>query len=111
MKTLHFEGASDDTFGETHEFRDDYDNCASGRPIRYLVSAGSESLLVVGQYCPEPATGWLIGVARADEDDDRPLPSWPMRIEHGERPYTPRLVIEAPDGVVIRCLEREDDDE
>jgi hypothetical protein len=103
---LHFEGGSDDTFGEYNTLSDDYDNCASGKPIRWLVTApDGESLIVFGQFCPNPAMGWMIGVARADEDDDTALPKWPMRFERGEREYSPRLVIEAPDGVKIRCLE------
>ncbi len=37
MPILRFEGYSDDTFGEVAHFKDDYDNCASGKPIEYLV--------------------------------------------------------------------------
>jgi hypothetical protein len=100
MKTLRFEGFSDDTFGELTT-REDYDNCASGDPIVFLVSSSEGSLLVTGQYCPGDATGWQISIARADEDDDTPIPAWPMRIEHAERSYSPRLVIEAPDDVTV----------
>lgn len=103
MKLLMFEGGSDDTFGEYNVFKDDHDNCANGKPIRFLVSSPTEgSVLVVGQYCPGPATGWQIGVARADEDDDTPLPPWPMRFTEGDRPYSPRLVIEAPDDATMK---------
>lgn len=105
MKLLHFEGASDDTFGEYKSLNDDWDNCASGEPIEWLVTSGEESLIVFGQYCPNSATGWMIGVARANEDDDTHLPDWPMRFERGRREYSPRLVIEAPDDVAMRCLQ------
>lgn len=37
MPILRFEGYSDDTFGEVAHFKDDYDNCASGKQIEYLV--------------------------------------------------------------------------
>jgi hypothetical protein len=37
-KTLRFEGFSDDTFGELTT-REDYDNCASGEPITFLVKS------------------------------------------------------------------------
>lgn len=102
MKILHFEGCSDDTFGEYNLTNDDYDNCASGKPIKWLVTAGGKSILVVGHYCPAPATGWVIGVGRVQDDDNEGMPAWPMRIEEGDRPYSPRLVIDVPDDVVIR---------
>ena len=75
MPVLKFEGYSDDTFGEYAHTSDDFDNCASGSPIVYKVSANNESLLVVGQHCPDTATGWMIGIARADEDNDKPIPA------------------------------------
>jgi hypothetical protein len=105
---LRFEGSSDDTFGMTHHSRaDDYDNCGSGKPIEWLLTApNGESMLVVGQYCPGAATGWLIGVARAGDDDDEPMPAWPMRIEHGAREYSPALLIDVPAGTTTRCLQR-----
>jgi hypothetical protein len=108
-KTLRFEGFSDDTFGELTT-REDYDNCASGEPITFLVKSSEGELMVQGQYCPGPATGWLIGIARHDEDDDKPIPAWPMHFEHAEREYSPRLVIEAPDDVTVSHYVPNDDD-
>lgn len=110
MITLRFEGHSDDTFGEVAHFKDDYDNCASGDPITYLVKLPAErgGVLVTGQYCrPGFDVCWQISVASYDPlHDDLPLPDWPMRIERGDRHYSPALVIEAPDGVTISCIER-----
>lgn len=102
-KTLRFEGYSDDTFGEYGATKEDYDNCASGEPIIFKVSSKSakDGLFVVGHYCPGPCTGWMIGLARLDDDDDRHLPDWPMRFERGERAYTPTLVIDAPDDATV----------
>jgi hypothetical protein len=37
MPTLRFEGYSDDTFGEYAHTNNDYDNCASGESIEFLV--------------------------------------------------------------------------
>lgn len=109
MKTLRFEDYSDDTFGEYGVTNEDYDNAASGKPIAFLVSASEGSMVVVGQYCPGPCGGWLIGVASHDPDcDDTPLPPWPMRIERGERPYTPSLLIECPDDVTVTHIETEE---
>jgi hypothetical protein len=55
MKTLRFEGYSDDTFGEYAVTRDDYDNCASGEPVEFLITAPSlpeAGMVVTGQHCP-----------------------------------------------------------
>lgn len=107
MKTLMFEGSSDDTFGyavkDTPSEGDDHDNCANGTPIQWRIYSPSQdvAMLVVGHYCPGAATGWLIGVARIDEDDDKPLPSWVMGFARGRKPYSPRLLIEVPDDVTV----------
>lgn len=111
MKTLVFSGSSDDAFGDTSPRGDDYDNCGSGEPIEWLIESKSENdaILIVGQYCPGAASGWLIGAARVSEDDDKPAPNWPMRIRQGERTYTPALEIDVPDDATISCLQRDDD--
>lgn len=120
MPILRFEGYSDDTFGEVQHFKDDYDNCASGKPIEYLVLGpaidGQPQLciIVTGQHCPGNSGSWLIGVANHDPDsEDRDFPRWPMRIEAQDyrNGFQPSLVIEAPDGVTIKCLQRSGDDE
>ena len=106
MPTLRFEGNSDDTFGEYGFTNDDYDNCASGEPIEYLVNDSTHGLgvVVTGQYCPgKYSVYWLIGVA--NYQPDKPFPNWPMRFDpDGD---CNALVIEAPEGVVVRCLTRE----
>ena len=82
MPTLRLEGYSDDTVGEVLHTRDDYDDCASGEPIQYLVSAEPYEIVVTGQFCPGHSGSWLIGVANYDPEClDRDLPPWPMRIE------------------------------
>lgn len=93
MPILRFEGYSDDTFGEVAHFKDDYDNCASGKPIEYLVLGpaidGQPQLgvVVTGQHCPGNSGSWLIGVANYDPDaEDRDFPRWPMHIEAQDYP-------------------------
>ena len=107
MKVICFEGYSDDTFGWFNQGNvnsgDDYDNCASGEPIMWVVESEStdECMLVFGQYCPELATGWMIGVAKFDEKYDCPLPAWTMGFARGRKSYSPRLVIEVPDDAIV----------
>ena len=115
MPTLRFEGSSDDTFGEVSHFKDDH-YCASGKPIEYLVAhrESGMGLIVTGQYCPSHSGSWLIGVANWDPDHaDTDFPRWPMRIEPQDyrNGFNPSLVIEAPDGVTLTCLQRQDSDE
>lgn len=112
MPTLRFEGYSDDTFGEVAHTKDDYDNCASGKPIEYLVLDPSTKLgvVVTGQHCPGNSGSWLIGVANYNPAaDDVDFPRWPMRIEPQNYRNNPSLVIEAPDGVEVHCLQRGED--
>lgn len=106
MKRLTFTGYSDDTFACDGPAIDvDYDTCASGKPVTMRVQsvADDESLLVVGQYAPGACAGWLIGVAPDEGDDsDDPMPPWPMRYEPNPNvPYSPLLVIDAPDDVQV----------
>ena len=109
MKTLRFAGYSDDTFGEVGVTREDFDNCASGDPIRFLVTAKGVpgGVVVVGQYAPEPCGGWLIGVAPYDPDhEDLPMPPWPMTLRPcADTPYSPELIMEVPETFLLRCLE------
>lgn len=114
MIKLIFEGYSDDTFGETNHFRDDYDNCASGKPIEWLVQSGNEAIVVTGQFCPGNSGTWMIGVANHDPDHgDVDFPRWAMKLEAQEyrNGFQPRLAIEAPDDVTIKCFQRDYEDE
>lgn len=109
MKRLEFSGYSDDTFGYQ---ADDYDNCASGQPIDWLITAPSVSggLIVSGQHSRtvHPGFGitWQIGVAAYDPDcDDLPIPSWAISIDNqGHTPYSPRLCVTVPDDAIVICL-------
>lgn len=114
MPILRFEGYSDDTFGEVDFFTDDHDNCASGEPIEYLVQHGDHAIVVTGQHCPGNSGSWMIGVANYDPNsEDKDFPRWPMRIEVQDyrNGFQPSLLIDAPEGVTIRCLQRNEDDE
>lgn len=109
MKTMIFGGSSDDTFGEITARGDDYDNCGSGAPIEWLIQdpPTGDAMLVVGQYCPSAAGGWLVGVARpAFVADDEHLPDWPVRIVRSDRTYSPALEIDVPDTATLRCIQR-----
>ena len=66
MKTLRFQGYSDDTFGEYGVTNQDVDNCGSCKPIQCLITAGTASLLVVGHYTASHINGgcWVIGIRR-----------------------------------------------
>lgn len=112
MIELIFEGYSDDTFGETNHFKDDYDNCASGEPIEWLVRNDNYAIVVTGQYCPGSSGSWMIGVANHDPDAlDVDFPTWKMMIQvqsnlHKDHGFNPQLVIHTPDDVTIECLQR-----
>lgn len=105
-KRLTFQGYSDDTFAcEGPGIDVDHDNCASGKPIYMLVKRpnSTEGLIVSGQYAPGPAAGWIIGVAPADWGvDEHHIPDWPMRFARTDREYSPMLLVDAPDDIVVR---------
>lgn len=108
MVKLIFEGHSDDIFGETNHFNYDYDNCATGKPIEWLVQSGNEAIVVTGQHCPNNSGTWMIGVANYDPDySDKDFPRWVMKIEAQDyrNGYQPRLIIECPDDVQIKCFQ------
>lgn len=103
-----FCGSSDDTFGCVGQRGDDYDNCASGKPIVWRISDPSGSLLVWGQYAPDAigSGSWVVGVAADDGDlgECAPFPAWPISIIPSDRDYSPLLVIEAPTAAVLTRL-------
>lgn len=111
-----FSGYSDDTFGECTPRGDDFDNCASGKPIRYRLYSESQraGLVVWGQFCPPGCDGWLVGVAPIDPDHDddacQRAMGWGVSFQPCDKDgtsYSPRLVIEnAPEDCVLTCMER-----
>jgi hypothetical protein len=112
MPTLKFEGYFDNLFGEYGHTNDEYDNCASGEPIKWIVRdpATGFAVIVTGQHCPDECC-WLIGISNGT--DNAPFMAWPMRLESRENSYgdEARLVIEAPDSVEVRCLTREQNED
>lgn len=98
MKTLRFEGHSDDTFGEYGVTHIDHDNCANGSPIVFEVSAEGKSILVTGKYDRWDIGTWDIGVSIVEEDN---CPDWAMRIRF--EGYTTVLEIDVPDDVTVNC--------
>ncbi|WP_289290388.1 hypothetical protein [Sporofaciens musculi] len=100
MKTLRFEGYSDDTFGEYGLTGDDIDNCASMNPIQCVVDCGEYGrLMIIGQYSQASCANgcWMVGVSKVEEYDD--FPNWDMRLREGvETKYSPALEIDLPPG-------------
>lgn len=57
------------------------------------------------QYAPGPCAGWVIGVAPADFwREQHPVPVWPITIQRSDRDYSPVLMIEAPDDVIVHLI-------
>lgn len=99
MQTLKFYGYSDDTFGEYGATNQDYDNCASGKPIQCVVDCGERGrIMVVGQYSDVSMDSgcWLVGLTKVDEDDE--LPDWNFRYEESDCGYSPALLMDLPEG-------------
>ena len=117
MKTYIFAGFSDDTFGEYAITKDDYDNCASGKPIAWkLTTPDGNGFYISGQYSPHHSGGWSISVEPIETDGAEieidTYPFWPMRfaspVGHkiGPALYSMVLEIDAPDDAVLVCMER-----
>jgi len=104
VKQLKFHGYSDDTFGEYGVTMDDYDNCASGSPIQWLVESPSQhtAFVVVGRYDEDTDGVWEVGIRQYAEGTA--IPQWPMRFEHDE--HSAILLIDCPDDVAVTCLNR-----
>jgi len=101
-----FEGHSDDTFGEYGQTNDDYDNCASGEPIRYrLATPDGAGIVVTGMHCypGQVGAGWMIGVETLYED--MPV-DWPTTMRPSYEGYRNQLTVEAPDDAELVCLNR-----
>lgn len=100
MRTLKFEGYSDDTFGEYGVTGQDIDNCTSEEPIQCIVDCGEYGrIMVIGQYSKASCNNgcWMVGVSKVSEYDD--FPEWNMEImQSGESEYSTMLTIELPPG-------------
>ena len=97
MKTLKFNGYSDDIFGEYHISDVEVDNCASGKPIQCKISSSEGELIVVGQYNRNKNGCWDVGISQVDEGVS--IPCWPVRFS-GEG-YSAVLEIDVPDDAVL----------
>ena len=111
MKAFRFEGYSDDTFGEVEQTSDEYDNCASGKPIQYeLKTPDGAGVIVTGLYGNpiNKGAGWMIGVETIDEG--KPI-DWPITMHPSHEGYWNQLAVLAPDDAELRCLNREENNE
>jgi hypothetical protein len=106
LKTLLFEGGSDDLFGELTT-RQEICNDATGRALQFEASTPDGcGVIVTGCYGTEADSGvilgkdgWMIGIESLRED----LPClWPMRLIAGYGGYQNRLEIDAPDNVNVK---------
>lgn len=92
MKTLKFEGYSDDTFGCYWKGGDvDDDDCANLSVRTIYVKAGEQRMAVTGVY--GQACMWSVGIAPIE--DDNAMPDWPMRWSFSG--YSTVLEIDVPD--------------
>lgn len=108
MKTFIFEGHSDDTFGEYGVTNDDYDNCASGRPIQFsLIQPDKSGIIVTGIYCNSinRGEGWMIGIENLSEAN--PF-TGECILNPSYKGYRNQLTVSAHDDSVLTCLNRSD---
>jgi hypothetical protein len=109
---LQFEGYGDDTFCERTR-KLSFDNAATGRPIVFEVKApDGDGMRVWGLYSPkdepEPVGVWTIGFQPLDEGV--PIPEWPFWWDGVTRDgESARFVVDAPEGVTVRCLNKRGD--
>lgn len=110
FRHLFFYGASDDNFevgianGKHRKGEPDEVDCYRGNVVVQLIDpTNGNAMLVIGEYI-NPGV-WMIGVAPNDED--APLPPWPMHYEFEN--YTAKLNIYVPNEVVISLVTQKDD--
>lgn len=104
MKTFKFQGYSDDTFGEYAITNEDYDNCASGKPIQFeLKTPDGAGIVITGLYCNQinKGDGWMIGVNTINED--KPI-DWEVSMNPSHEGYRNQLIVIAPDDAELVCL-------
>lgn len=112
MKTIYFEGYSDDVFAEEYVTNgNNYDDY--GNRFIFLVSVEGEKggIVVTGEYATilieeNCISSWHIGVSIYDPDhEDLAIPKdWKFQIVQGEAPYSPSLMMEIPDNATVRHL-------
>ena len=96
MKTLKFEGGSDDTFGEYGITHQEVDSCSKNTPIQCVISSKEGSLVIIGHYHLHPTDGcWTIGIAQLKENEL--IPAWDTRFKIEHCGYSPVLEIDVPD--------------
>ena len=106
MKAFKFQGYSDDTFGEYNITNDDYDNCASGEPIQYLLQTpDGAGIIVTGLYGHKinKSVLWMIGVEAVSEQKTI---DWEITIKPNHEGYRNQLIVIAPDNAKLTCLNR-----
>ena len=101
MKTLKFQGYSDDIFIETTS-RIEISNCANGKPLQFDVTMpNGEGIRVSGCYDGSQLGSngcWMIGVESLDED--KPI-DWPIRVYPSHEGYCGLMEVDAPDNAVV----------
>ena len=102
IKTLRFEGSSDDTFGEYGVTYDDVDNCGSKEPIHCIVKSSKGRLIVTGVYKHPLDACWTVGVSQYAEDEK--IPKWNFRYKTAENGYSPILEVDVPDDTEIEFI-------
>lgn len=108
---IYISGYSDDVVdveSDNKGLTDEFD--AYNKPGWIKIFRGdNEGLMVFVQYAPEgtPDGTWVIGVTLLCEDN--PLPDWPISYKTGENGYTPVLIIDAPDDVMMQYTEAAND--
>lgn len=112
MVTLTFRGHSDDTFEAVFDDNTSVgvDNCASGTPVRCIVSSETEDgftrrLVVTGQYDRSRNGCWDISIGMLEEDDT--FPDWGA--EFGFEGYTTTLKLTVPDNYTLRWFDGDEE--
>lgn len=109
MPKFEFSGSSDDLV--TTAVNGDWDEFSGGEFT--LTDGSGHGMAVYVEYCPGQGkrrlNGWMVGVAPLDEDV--PIPDWPMKFSLDSNGYAALLTIEAPDGIALKNLAREEDDD
>jgi len=106
-----FEGASENTFGEYNITRDKYCSSASGEPIQYELRDPhtGHGVVVTGLFNDRHKINntdcWMIGVSAIEDGND--LTFWTFDLRPGHLGNRNQLIVTAPLGAKLRCLNRE----